>query len=204
MTSGFSFSAAEEFAYDFKNLKRATIVGETTAGGAHPVDFHLYRNLNFRIQVPYGRAINPITHTNWEGTGVEPDIKVPRTIAFETAYQRAVQDLMGEEKDEMKKQGLQWTADGLNAIVNPLVMTEEQQRPYTGTFGTRVITLENGSLYYQRQGGAKRKMIPMGNDTFLIEGVDVLRLRFVKNPTGEYSKLIGLYDNGSSDVNERQ
>lgn len=204
LTSGFSFSAAEEFAYNLKNLKRATIVGETTAGGAHPVNFHLYRNLNFKIQVPYGRAINPITRTNWEGVGVEPDIKVPPIIAFEAAYQRAVQDLMNEEQDEAKKKALAWTADGLNAKVNPPALTEEQLRPYTGTFGPRTISLENGSLYYQRQGRPKLKIIPMGNDAFLIDGVDTLRFKFEKDASGGYNKLISLYDNGTSDSNPRQ
>jgi len=37
LTSGRTFSAAEEFTYNLKNLERATIVGVTTGGGAHPV-----------------------------------------------------------------------------------------------------------------------------------------------------------------------
>ena len=36
LTSKRTFSAAEEFTYNLKNLKRATIIGETTGGGAHP------------------------------------------------------------------------------------------------------------------------------------------------------------------------
>ncbi|MGI8498348.1 MAG: S41 family peptidase [Gemmatimonadaceae bacterium] len=84
LTSARTFSGAEEFAYDLKGLKRAIIVGETTGGGAHPVrgrgiDDH------FMIGVPYARAINPITQTNWEGVGVEPDVKVPATEALATA-----------------------------------------------------------------------------------------------------------------------
>ena len=74
LTSGQTFSAAEEFAYNLKSLKRASIVGEATGGGAHPV---WGRRLGdqFVIGVPSSRAVNPITHTNWEGTGVEPDVK---------------------------------------------------------------------------------------------------------------------------------
>ena len=69
---------------DLGNLKRATIVGETTGAGAHPtagkrLDDH------FIIGVPFARPINPITKTNWEGTGVEPDVKVPADQALETA-----------------------------------------------------------------------------------------------------------------------
>jgi len=84
LTSANTFSGAEEFSYNLKSLKRATIVGETTGGGAHPVmgqriDEH------FMIGVPFARAINPITKTNWEGVGVEPDIKVPAADALATA-----------------------------------------------------------------------------------------------------------------------
>ncbi len=87
LTSGRTFSGAEEFAYNLKNLKRATIVGETTGGGAHPV-----RGVEiagrFTLMVPFARAINPITKTNWEGTGVDPDVKVSAEEALEEALRR--------------------------------------------------------------------------------------------------------------------
>jgi hypothetical protein len=84
LTAARTFSGAEEFTYNLKNLKRATIVGETTGGGAHPVNGHRIDD-HFLIGVPFARAINPITRTNWEGTGVEPDVKVPAADALATA-----------------------------------------------------------------------------------------------------------------------
>ncbi|UCE59221.1 MAG: S41 family peptidase [Phycisphaerales bacterium] len=90
LTSAYTFSAAEEFTYDLKHLKRATIVGETTGGGAHPVRF-LTLNKYFILKVPHGRAVNPITKTNWEGVGVIPHVEVPADKAKETAYQLALQ-----------------------------------------------------------------------------------------------------------------
>ena len=88
LTSKETFSGGEEFAYDLKTLKRATIVGETTGGGAHPtgpkrLDDH------FGISVPVERSINPVTKTDWEGTGVEPDVKVPADKALERALELA-------------------------------------------------------------------------------------------------------------------
>lgn len=83
LTSSHTFSGAEEFTYNLKNLKRATIVGEVTGGGAHPVAPHRIDE-HFIIGVPYARAINPITHTNWEGVGVQPDIKVSADAALVT------------------------------------------------------------------------------------------------------------------------
>lgn len=86
LTSSRTFSGAEEFSYNLKNLKRATIVGETTGGGAHPVRGERLDD-RFVIAVPFARAINPITRTNWEGSGVEPDEKVPAADALTTAHQ---------------------------------------------------------------------------------------------------------------------
>jgi hypothetical protein len=88
LTSGRTFSGAEEFAYNLKSLKRATIIGETTGGGAHPVSGHRIDE-HFMIGVPFARAINPITRTNWEGVGVEADVKVPAADALATALKLA-------------------------------------------------------------------------------------------------------------------
>lgn len=105
LTSNRSFSGAEEFANDLKILKRATIVGETTGGGANPGDiFRLTEH--FRAFVPTGRAINPITKTNWEGTGVEPDIKVPKELALKTAYLLALNKSLDTATDENLKGAL--------------------------------------------------------------------------------------------------
>ncbi|HSH59684.1 MAG TPA: S41 family peptidase [Acidimicrobiales bacterium] len=84
LTSNQTFSAAEEFAYSLQVLKRATIVGETTGGGAHPGEGAALLGRHGMF-VPSGRAINPITRRNWEGTGVVPDVEVNANLALETA-----------------------------------------------------------------------------------------------------------------------
>ena len=97
-----AFSGAEEFSYNLKNLKRATIVGETTGGGAHPVAGHRIDE-HFSITVPYARAINPISKTNWEGTGVEPDVKVPAADALATAEKLATEKLSSKHDEAPPK-----------------------------------------------------------------------------------------------------
>ncbi len=93
LTSKRTFSGAEEFTYNLKNLKRATIIGETTGGGAHPGGgFRISEN--FGMFVPTGRAISPITKTNWEGTGVTPDVAVPADQALLTAQIMALKKLV--------------------------------------------------------------------------------------------------------------
>jgi hypothetical protein len=92
LTSSHTFSAGEEFAYDLQAQKRAIIVGETTGGGAHP--FRPERiDDRFTLRVPYARAINPVTKTNWEGAGVEPDVKVPEADALATAQKLAAEKI---------------------------------------------------------------------------------------------------------------
>jgi retinol-binding protein 3 len=102
LTSKRTFSAAEEFTYNLKNLKRATIVGETTGGGANPgggrrLDEH------FGVFVPTGRAINPITKTNWEGTGISPDVAVPADGALKTAQVAALKKVLESATDDERK-----------------------------------------------------------------------------------------------------
>jgi C-terminal processing protease CtpA/Prc len=88
LTSAHTFSGAEEFAFDLKTQKRATIIGETTGGGAHPVSGHPVADY-FMIGVPFAKSLDPVTKTNWEGTGVEPDVKVPADQALATAEKLA-------------------------------------------------------------------------------------------------------------------
>jgi C-terminal processing protease CtpA/Prc len=90
LTARRTFSGAEEFSYNLKHLKRATIVGEVTGGGAHPVRGQRIDE-RFSIGVPDARPINAVTKTNWEGTGVEPDEKVPAADALATAQKLAVE-----------------------------------------------------------------------------------------------------------------
>jgi hypothetical protein len=103
LTSGKTFSGAEEFSYNLQQLKRATLVGSTTRGGANP-GWGRQLNPNFSVFVPNGRAINPITRTNWEGTGVTPDVKVVADDALLTAQKLALQKLAAGATDPQRVQ----------------------------------------------------------------------------------------------------
>lgn len=93
LTSRETFSGGEEFAYNLKNLKRATLVGEATRGGANigrPYRIHAH----LEAFIPSGEPVNPVSGTNWEGGGVEPDIVVPAEQALECAYRKALEGLL--------------------------------------------------------------------------------------------------------------
>jgi len=89
LTSSETFSGGEECAYDVQALKRGTLIGAVTGGGANPGDTRRIDD-HFSIFVPDARARNPITKTNWEGVGVKPDIALPRERALIAAYGMAL------------------------------------------------------------------------------------------------------------------
>jgi hypothetical protein len=112
LTSRQTFSGGEEFAYDLQTQRRAPIVGDPTGGGAHPtkgvrlsdhVDLHL----------PFARAVNPITKTNWEGVGVKPDVAVAAEKALSTAHALAARRLLESNPAPEIAEGLRVALAGL-------------------------------------------------------------------------------------------
>jgi tetratricopeptide (TPR) repeat protein len=108
VTSRKTFSAAESFAYDMKVRKRATLVGDSTKGGAHDVGYFKIDN-QFEMYLSIGRGINPVTQTNWEGVGVVPDVVVPASSALDTAIvlARKAAEEYGRKNDDQLKQGVE-------------------------------------------------------------------------------------------------
>jgi hypothetical protein len=195
LTSGYTFSAAEEFAYNLKHLDRATIVGETTRGGAHPVTVKSIRD-RFVLYVPDAMSINPITGSNWEGVGVEPHIDAPAKDALDVAHLHALETLARGSTDEGERFRYQWHIDGLQAWLNPVTVDSSALRKYPGTYGSRVITLEDGVLYSRREDRPKQYLFPLDETTFGFEMWDDLRIRFVVED-GEVREALLLSDDGS-------
>jgi len=93
LTSGHTFSGGEDFAYTLQALGRAQVIGETTGGGAHPTrPFPISAAVH--IGIPFARSINPVTGTNWQGTGVVPDVAVPEAEAYDVAYAKALEHVL--------------------------------------------------------------------------------------------------------------
>lgn len=112
LTSEDTFSGGEDFAYALKYSGRATLVGETTGGGAHAGNPHRI-GTHFMLFVPSGRPVNPVTHADWEGVGVEPDVKTSAKNALDRAQIEILKGLIAEEKDSEWKQRLVETLDDL-------------------------------------------------------------------------------------------
>jgi hypothetical protein len=103
LTSSGTFSGGEEFAYDLKSLKRAILVGEVTGGGANPTGSVPLGN-GLIASIPFGRAENPVTKSNWEGRGVDPDVKVSAADALKVALERLGQQPVAAIADASREQ----------------------------------------------------------------------------------------------------
>jgi len=93
LTSERTFSGGEDFAYSLQAQGRAELIGETTGGGAHPTRGQPI-SATLGISIPFARSINPVTGTNWEGTGVIPDVAVPAGQAYDVAYGKALRHVL--------------------------------------------------------------------------------------------------------------
>jgi len=179
LTSQNTFSAAEEFSYNLKHMKRATVIGEQTGGGAHDNKFVILTD-QFMMSLPFARAYNRITKTNWEGVGVEPDVKVVSNKALDTAKLLAVKKLFEKEEDPEFKAYYSWGYDIFKTMLNPKKIKLDILKTYVGTFGPRRITLKGESLFYQREEGPMMKMIPINQNMFMFKELDYFRLKIVK------------------------
>jgi hypothetical protein len=205
LTSNRTFSAAEEFTFDLKNLERAIVVGDTTGGGGHTVASYTFDFDGFRvgIRIPYGRAYNPENNEGWEGVGVMPHIAVPAEQALDAARSDALSKLIEAEPDEQIKGIYQWALADLESRLNPIKLSKKEMKQYIGAYGPRRIFIEDGALYYQRESRSPHKLVPMDKDLFRVGDLDYFRISFERNKSGKVAKIIGMYDNGRTDGHER-
>ena len=200
LTSRGTFSAAEDFAYTLKHLNRAKVIGEVTGGGAHPGGREIATD-RFLVWVPTARSINPVTGSNWEGTGVIPHIKQDANSALDTAHRLALESLIAQNKGS--QQINQWYLTNLNAKVEKYQIDSETLKAYAGKYGYRTLTFEDGHLYYQRKGNKKYKMSPINDHLFMIEDNDDFRIKVIVEQ-GKVVAIQGISDNGSYSQNARE
>ncbi len=183
-------SAAEEFCYDLKHLKRATLIGQASAGAAHGT---LERAVGHGVivYVPYAHMINAITKTDWEHTGAIPDIAIAPEKALEVAQEKIFETLLKTTTDTLNLFELKWQYDILKSYNNPVTIDMETLQKYCGVYGERTFTLENGEFYYQRVGKPKFKLSPMTAN--IMKGSDFYKIEFIKGKDDSYNEIIAYY-----------
>jgi hypothetical protein len=191
-------SAAEEFAYNLRHMKRATLIGETTAGVAHPVTKEVVQR-NFDVRLPYGRPINPVTASNWEGMGVEPHLAVPAEEALKTAHLQAIEHLAAMCQDDNERNDRVWDAEIIESIYFPMVLEEADLLRCAGAFGKRRFFIESGALRYGHQDLPDSwKLLPMTKARFRLD--DDMKFEFVLEPGDLASAVKITYRDGRPEV----
>lgn len=194
LTSSATGSGAEEFAYNLKHMDRATLIGETTGGAAHPVTKEVVGR-DFDVRLPYGRPINPITGSNWEGTGVEPHVVVPAEDALQTAHLRAVEHLAANCQDEDERGYLAWMAEIIESDYCPVVLDEADLSRCTGEFGPRRFFIEHGELVYGHQDvPVAWKLLPLTKTRFRLD--EDMKFEFMLDKDGWASAVKINYRDG--------
>ena len=201
LTSSYTFSGAEEFAYNMNNLNRATIIGETTGGGAHPGEMMVVSD-DLVVFVPIGKAINPVSKINWEGTGVEPDLKIIPSKALDLAYFTALNKLNNSFANEQQKQTLKWLIPEVEAKLNPVTLSAEQLQNYIGNYDDIEIQQVNNELFI-KMGRYKYLLKPLNESIFEIDKLKNIRVQFNRYYDRKISELSLLYNDGRSEIKKK-
>ena len=171
LTSRHTFSGAEDFSYGMQAVHRVTIVGDTSGGGAHPVG-PVPVALGFVALIPFARSLNHYTHSDWEGTGVIPDIPTLSTGALEVVEKAFLTKwsqtaATGPEKAQAQGQIDDLLGRSLQETRDPAILT-----PYIGTYQGGLVFYTDQSGFYCRnaeRGNQIFKLIPVSNAKFTLD-----------------------------------
>lgn len=200
LTSRRTFSAAEAFCDDLQSRRRAIIIGETTGGGANPGRAHRINDV-FTLFVPSGRVTNPVTHSNWEGRGVAPDVPSPADRALSLAHVRALKDLLAGG-DAADAQRWQWAMPEAAAAESSVQLTAAERQRLTGRYGPYRVSLDSEQLSCQKDGDAAARLEPLTPTLMRIVGDPRRRLEFEVD-RGKTLRLIERTESGGSAVFDR-
>ena len=155
LTSGYTASAGEDFAFVLKNLGRATIVGQPTAGAGHNNAF-LDAGHGFGISVSFTRVSDPKTGAEWERIGVQPDVVVDQADALLTAESLAVKKIAATVTgDAERSASLAALGESIGAELHPHVVPSKALASYAGQYeGGRTVAVSGGKLTYTSRAGA--------------------------------------------------
>ncbi len=205
LISGHTFSGGEEFAYNMKHLGRATLIGETTAGGANPAGIDIIDH-GFYATIPHATSINPLTGSNWEGVGVKPHIAVPASTALEVAHMRTLTRQIDAAFDATAKEKLLWLREEVESHHHPTTVPIAVLKRYVGQYGDNHVLLEQGRLMYCRRF-FRYRLIPLAKATFWLDGPAAgfeSRVEFVSDASSTITHLIARFPDGRELVSPRK
>jgi hypothetical protein len=203
LTSKGTFSGAEDFTYGMQSVKRAVVVGDTTGGGAHPVrPFDVGQG--FVAGIPFARSLNPYTNTDWEGTGVIPDIPVSSDKALATAQTYIFTQQLKDAKTEKEVKKLQWQIKSVKAMQPDNKPDSTALAGFTGIFqGGLNFYVRGNDLYCKNaeRGNAIYKLNYITGSEFLLD--ENVQVEFIKDASQKVAGIKMHWVNGGETYRPR-
>ncbi len=196
LTSAYTFSGAEGFAYRFQVLKRATIVGETTGGGANAGGVFDVPPF-FRVFMPMGRPVDQTTRTNWEGTGVVPDVRTPAPEALYVAHVDALKTLWKRAAGDAATARLDAALERAEGRHHPPHLKPADLERLAGEYGSIRVRVEGGLLRLEREPGKPYPLQPPTGTVFSADIEDPILAEFLAGPGGRIEKLAFTDEDGN-------
>lgn len=174
LTGSTSFSSAEWMAFSLQRLGRATVIGEQTAGGAHPVT-RVPIDDRFMLQVPFGQIRDPVTGQDFEGVGVTPDILVPASEALPAA-----QNFLLKTRAEAGDREAAWALVPVEFAIAGQIPGAAELDAAAGVYEGRTLVRTPAGLDYRWRDRFVLALEPIGKDLFAVQGTDDYRFRLVR------------------------
>ena len=196
LTGSGTASAAEDFSYAMQVNKRAVIVGDTTAGGAHPTG-PVAVGQGFVASIPFARSINHITKTDWEGTGVIPDHSVDSDAALVRAQVLVITRQIEKANSPEEKRKLSWALNALHIREYGDDIMPSLLQSYEGVYRDYTIHLKEGLLYFTDAWG-DHLLRPIS--TTLFSAGEWIHIEFVSAGNGNVSSIKLINRNGGEEL----
>ncbi|RKH15451.1 peptidase S41 [Corallococcus sp. CA053C] len=185
LIDGQTASAAEAFAYDVQQFKLGQLVGARTVGAANN-NKQLPVAPGFMLSVSYGRPVHAVSHGNWEGTGITPDVETPSAQALDAAQKHALDRLSrSPAATAEQRRDYRWAEVGIEARLHPVsvepatlaTLTGHYRRSGPGAEPIQVVQRDDGALWFAFPRRPAARLSPLAQDVFAVEGYDALRVR---------------------------
>lgn len=185
LINNFTASAGEAFAYDVQQFKLGELIGVKTVGAANNNKL-LPVAPDFILSVSYGRPEHPVSHGNWEGIGVAPDVETSSSQALDVAQMRALDRLSGDAKTTTEaRTEYAWAKTGVEARLHPVTLPPSTLAALAGRYGKPEagpgpieIAYRDDALWLSRPNRPTARLSPLTQDgLFSIEGNDVMRAK---------------------------
>lgn len=196
LTGSTSFSAAEWMAFSLQKLGRATVIGEQTSGGAHPVT-RVPIDDRFMLQVPFGQIRDPVDGQDFEGVGVTPDLVVPGSTAF-----LAAQKFLLQPQAEAGDADARWALIPVEFALSGGAVTEMDLNEAAGAYEGRTLVRTPTGLVYRWRERFVLALDPIGKDLFAVQGTDDYRFRLVRE-NGAVTGLERVFKSGATALYRR-